>query len=117
LEDTADIVLTNLKVTLVSPGCTPGVFDEEVIFTVFGSISDGKDTVIERGSTSGTSDNTRGVILESRGTSFDSNGNWLFVKSSFHGADIELWNVLITCDGSGSLGCRVYAVSSCQSSS
>jgi hypothetical protein len=66
---------TDLDVSLVSPAGTPRVLDEVIIFSRFGSISDGEDTVIEVSSTSSSGEDTSLVHLEGSLVSFDSNGS------------------------------------------
>jgi len=63
-------------VTLISPCWSPGVSDDVVRLSVFVSISDSGDGVIELGSASGRVENTTGVTLESNLVSFDSDGDW-----------------------------------------
>ena len=48
-KDTANVVGTDLDVTLVSPAWAPGVLDEEVLLSTLSTVSDGKDTVVELG--------------------------------------------------------------------
>ena len=83
LENTTNVVLSNSNVTLVTPSSSPRVLDEEVVLSVKGTISDGEDTVVEVGSTSG-GDDTTGVGLEGELIGFNGNGDWLLGKSSFH---------------------------------
>ena len=57
--DTASVLNTDLDVSFGSPRWSPGVLDEEVVLSVFGSISDSEDTVVELGSASRGGDNTQ----------------------------------------------------------
>jgi len=62
--DTADTSSVNggdLDVSIKSPRGTPGVSDDVVVLSVFGSVSDGGNGVIELGSASGGVHNTAGV--------------------------------------------------------
>jgi len=71
------------------------VLDEEESMTGrVGTISDGKDTVIEAGTTS-RGNNTTGVVLESSLVSFYSNGNWTLSNSVLETIDTLLWNVRV----------------------
>ena len=63
-------------VTLVSPASTPGVSDDVVVYSIFVSISDGGDGVIEVGSTGSGVKDTSGVTLEGRCVSFNGDGDW-----------------------------------------
>jgi len=59
VEDTARVVgKTDSNVTFISPAWSPGVFDESVLLSVKGSVSDGEDTVVESGTTSRSDDST-----------------------------------------------------------
>jgi hypothetical protein len=49
-EDTADVVLSNLDISIVSPRGRPGVLDEEIVNTVLSTITDSEDTVVKIGS-------------------------------------------------------------------
>ena len=86
LENTTNVVLSNSNVTLVTPSSSPGVLDEEVVLSVKSTISDGENTVIEVGSTSG-GDDTAGVGLEGKLIGFNGNGDWLLGDSSLHLGD------------------------------
>lgn len=68
-------------VSLISPCWSPGVLDEEVVLSAKSSVSDSEDTVVKLLSTSG-GNNTTGISLEGPLVSFDSNGDWVLVKSS-----------------------------------
>jgi len=46
-EDTADVVLSDLDITLVTPRGTPGVLDKEVVNAVLSTITDSEDTVVK----------------------------------------------------------------------
>jgi hypothetical protein len=94
LEDTADVFLANLDVSLLTPGRAPRVLDEEVVFTVLGTIANSKDTVIKTGSTCLGGDNTSGVTLECHLVSLDGNGDRLLHKGSLHSTDALLSDIL-----------------------
>jgi len=86
--DTADtssepsILGGDVDVTGISPCWSPGVSDDVVRLSVFLSITDSGDGVIEGGSASGGVHNTTGVSLENFSVSFDGNGNWSLSNSS-----------------------------------
>ena len=80
--DTADVGNTKLDVTVVTPRSSPGVLDEEVVVSIFGTVSDSEDTVVELGSALGGGDDTGGIGLEDRLVGLDGDGNWSSGKSS-----------------------------------
>ena len=80
--DTADVGSTDLDVTASTPGWAPRVLDEEVVVTIFGSVSDSEDTVVELGSALGRGDDTGLVGLEDSLVSLNGNGNWSLGESS-----------------------------------
>jgi len=63
-------------VTLISPSWSPGVSDDVVGLSVFLSITDGGDGVIEGGSASGGVHDTTGISLENFSVGFDGNRDW-----------------------------------------
>jgi len=69
-------------VTLISPSWSPGVSDDVVVLSVFVSISDSGDGVIEIGSASGGVQDTTSVTLESHLVGLNGNGNWSLGDSS-----------------------------------
>ena len=74
--DTADVLNTDLDVSFGSPRWSPGVLDEEVVLSAFGSVSDSEDTVVKLGSASRGGDNTAGVRLEDSLVGLDGDGHW-----------------------------------------
>ena len=80
--DTADVGSTDLDVTTGTPGWAPRVLDEEVVVSIFGSVSDSEDTVVELGSAFGRGDDTGLVGLEDSLVSLNGNGNWSLGESS-----------------------------------
>jgi len=64
LGDTANVGLSDLDIAGLTPGGAPRVSDEEVVFTVLGTVADGKDTVVESGTAGGAGDDTTSVALE-----------------------------------------------------
>merc|ERR1719183_91626 len=98
LEDTADVVFTDLDVTLLSPGWAPRVLDEEVVITVLGTVADGEDTVVESGSALLGSDDTGLVTLEGHLVSLDGDRDGLLHKDSLHSRDRLGGDILETGD-------------------
>ena len=84
LEETANVVNTELDVAVVTPGCAPGILDDEVFLSavLIGTKADGKDTMIKRSSAGAASDDTRGVLLEDGLISLNGNGGWTLHQSS-----------------------------------
>jgi len=128
--DTADtssepsILSGDVDVTTFTPSWSPGVSDDVVRLSIFNSITDSGDGVIEGGSAGGGVQNTTGVTLESLGVSFDGNGNWSLSNSSkkrrgrpsFDGvnfADKGNWGSLLLASSgsSGSSGIWVLSLS------
>jgi hypothetical protein len=79
--DTSAISDTDLDVTFFSPTRTPGVLDEEVIVAVFGTVTNGEDTVVELGSAAFGGDDTLLVSLEDGFVGLNSDRDGLLVKS------------------------------------
>jgi len=78
LLDTANTVAgfdTDLDVSSISPGGTPRVLDEVVILASFSAESDGENTMIKLGTTSGSSDDSSLVRLEGGLVSLDGYGD------------------------------------------
>ena len=85
LLDTADTgtgLNTDLDVTGISPGGAPRVLNEVVRGTVFDTVSDGEDTVIELSSASGSGKDTSLVSLESNFVGLDGNRDGGFIEGS-----------------------------------
>jgi hypothetical protein len=74
--------LSDLDVTFITPRWSPRVLDKEVVGTVFGSVTNSEDTVVESGTASGSSDNTTGVTLEGHLVSLDGNRDGLLGNGS-----------------------------------
>ena len=115
-KDTADVVGSDLDVSLVTPGWSPGVLDEEVVLSRLGSVSDSEDSVIELGSAGGASDDTGGVGLEDSLVSLDGNGDWSLGESGLKvGTSGVSSDINVVADLSDTLGGVVLA-SECLSS-
>ena len=83
--DTADSLTFNggnLEISSISPSSTPGVSDDPVVLSSFGSVSDSTDGVIEVGSTLLGVEDSGGVHLEDHLVGLDGEGNWGLGKSS-----------------------------------
>ena len=83
LLDTADTgsgLNTDSDVTLITPPGVPRVLDEVVFDTVEGTVTNSKDSVVEVSTAFGTSDDTRGVVLEDGSVGLNGDGNGLLVE-------------------------------------
>ena len=84
--ETADTVTLGLHVsgdsgvTLLTPGCAPGVFDDPVVFATLSSVSDEEDTVVEGATAEVLHDTTEVELPGDSGV--NSNCNWSFLKGS-----------------------------------
>jgi len=87
-EDSANTLLAlgvkgHVDVTLFSPGGSPGVSDDSVGDSVFGSVTNGGDGVIEARFTTAVVEDTTGVTLEIVVGSINGNASWSLVDC-FH---------------------------------
>ena len=81
--DTADTITlldSESDVSAFSPGGSPGVSDDVVVLSVFGSPSDGNDSVVKLGSAGGSGHDTSGVVLEWSLVGLDGDGNWAVLE-------------------------------------
>ena len=46
-EDTADVVLSDLDISIITPRGRPGVLDEEIVNAILSTITDSEDTVVK----------------------------------------------------------------------
>lgn len=69
----------NLDVSCISPGSTPGVLCKDVVNTVFCTISNSKDTVVDFGTTA-SSDDTIFVVSEDVLVTLDADRDWSKVE-------------------------------------
>merc|ERR1719438_661220 len=89
-------VVGHLDVAVVSPGCTPGVLDEEVGLSVVSAVSDGEHTVVELGSASGgVVEDTARVELEGHLVGLDGDGGGSSLDGGLHsggrvGLDVDV---------------------------
>jgi len=120
--DTADtsgepsILGGNVDVSCISPSWSPGVSDDVVCLSVFLSITNSGDGVIEGGSAGRGVHDTTGVTLEGSGVGLNGNGSWSLSDSSkkrrgrpsFDGVDsgnVSNWGSFLLA-GSGVSGTR-----------
>jgi len=80
--DTGTGLNSDLDVTGSTPGGAPRVLNEVVRGTIFDTVSDGEDTVIELSSASGSGKDTSLVSLESNFVGLDGNRDGGFVEGS-----------------------------------
>ena len=95
---------SDFDVSLLSPSSTPGVSDDVVVLSGFGSVSDGGNGMVELGSASGGVEDSTGVSLEGRSVSLNGDGD-----DSLSNGGLELgngvgWNVLVSKNLELSLG-------------
>ena len=81
--NTGTVFDSDLDVSSLTPGITPGVLDEVVLDSVFDTISSGEDTMVKIGTALGSSDDTSFVELEDEFVGLNGNRDWLLVKGSF----------------------------------
>ena len=74
--DTGSWGNSDLDVTINTPVWSPGVLDKVVVLSVFGSVTDSKDSVVEGGSALSRGEDTTGVSLENGLVGLDGNGDW-----------------------------------------
>jgi len=99
--DTADTFTLDggdLDVTLVTPGSTPGVSDNIVVFSTLSSISNGGDGVVKGGSAGGRVKDTAVVHLEDRFVGLNGDGYDLLIEGSLELRDALGWNLVVSSD-------------------
>jgi hypothetical protein len=107
--DTCTFNSSDFDVSCLSPNSTPGVSDDVVVLSGFGSVSDGGNGVVEGGSASGGVEDSSGVSLEDRGVSLNGDGDGL---SGNGGHELSFgvgWNVLVSENVEESLRGVVFA--------
>ena len=105
--DTGTVLDSDLDVSVVTPGCTPGVLDKVVGSSVLDSVSDGEDTVVEGGSAGSASEDTGGVHLEGGLVGLDGDGDWLLGEGGLELVWGVLGDVSVGADGDLTLGKKV----------
>jgi hypothetical protein len=80
--DTKSFDGSDVDVTTFTPASAPGVSDDVVILTIFGSVSDGSDGVIELSSALWVVEDSGFVTLERHGVSFNGDRGWAFSNGS-----------------------------------
>jgi hypothetical protein len=94
-KDTADVVLADLNESLITPGGSPRVLDEEVVLAILSTIANGKDTMVKSGTTSGASNDTTSVALEGSLVSLDGNRDGRIVQSSLKLATRSVLDIMV----------------------
>ena len=94
---------SDLDVSLVSPGGSPGVSNDVVLLSVLSSISNSGDSVVKAGSAGLGVQDTGGVVLEHSLVSLDGDGNWLLVNSCLELLDGIGWDIGVSLDSDLSL--------------
>ena len=105
--DTGTVLDSDLDVSVVTPGWTPGVLDKVVGSSVLDSISDGEDTVVEGGSAGSASKDTGGVHLEGGLVGLDGDGDWLLGEGGLELVWGVLGDVSVGADSDLALGKKV----------
>jgi len=93
------VVSGELKVATLTPEGAPGVLDEPVVFTLLGTVSNDKDTVIEVSAATEettTAHDTSEVELEGEGASIDGNGDRTLSDSTLQGLSVVGRDILET---------------------
>ena len=105
---------SDLDVSSISPGGTPGVSDEVVVLARLGSVSNSGDGVIEVGSAGGGVEDTSGISLEDELIGLDGHGDWGLGNGSLELGNGVGWDVLVVgnVDLSGVLGIFAGSVNS-----
>jgi len=98
-------------VTRFSPGGSPGVSDDSVSDTMFGTVTDGGDGVIEVLTSSTVVEDTSGVTLEVVVGSIDGNASWSSGDGGFQGGDVRVSDRSVGCSSDNSLGFLRFAMS------
>ena len=106
-EDTTDVVLSDFDISLVSPISRPGVLDEEVVNSVFSTITNSEDTVVKL-STATPGEDTWGIGLESRLIGFNGNWNGLMHEGSFQLSGGVGWDIGVAGNFTNTLGLDVF---------
>ena len=96
--DTADTLSSDgsdLDVSLVSPGSSPGVSNEVVLLAVLGSVTNSGDGVVELGSAEAGVQNTGLVLLEDGSVGLNGDGNWLLGNGGLELVNRLSWDGLV----------------------
>ena len=107
-EDTANVVLSNFDISIISPTSTPGVLDKEVVNSVLSTITNSKDTMVKL-STATLGEDTWGIGLEGSLIGFDGNWNGLFYEGSFQLSSGVCWDISVAGNFTNTLGLDVFA--------
>jgi hypothetical protein len=101
----------HVDVTLFSPGGSPGVSDDSVGDSVFGSETNGGDGVIEARFTSAVVENTTGVTLEIVVGSINGNASWSLFDGFYQGFPIVVSDSFVGYSLDNSLVFGIFALS------
>lgn len=101
-------------VSVVTPGCTPGVLNEPVFGSVIRSPSDAKDTVVEVDTAGGSGEDSTGVLLEGSLVGLNGDGDWSLFELGLECISIVLSDISVGSDleGSSDGGVACWSVSS-----
>jgi len=107
-KDTADTFFTlsfkgHSDVTGLSPGCSPGVSDDSIEDSTFGTVTNSGDGVIEVVSSSTVVEDTSRVTLEVVVGSIDGNTCWSSGDSGFQGTNVVVLDSSMGCNLDNSL--------------
>jgi hypothetical protein len=97
--DTADTISrgdTDLDVSFISPSGAPRVLHEVVSLSIYGSISDGENKVINVSSTGSSGEDTSFVLSESTFVSFDHYGSGSLSDGGLEGVRATSFDTYVT---------------------
>ena len=104
--DTLSVDSSDLDVSIVSPSWSPGVSNDVVILSTFGTVSNGSDGVVEASSASWSVEDTAVVKLEDGFVGFDGDGDNSLVKGGLKLRDTVGWNVGVSSDADVTLSSK-----------
>ena len=111
--DTGSLDGSDLDVSSLTPGSTPGVSDEVVVLARLGSVSNSGHGVIEVCSAGSGVENTGGISLEDEGIGLNGDGGWSGSDGSLKLGNGVGLNVLVGLNGNlsgegGVLACSIH---------
>jgi len=83
-------VESDSDVALIAPPDGPGVSDDEEVSTIFGTVADSGNGMVDIGSAKVTVQDTLSVELEGVAVAVDRDSDWLLLDSGFH-LGLALW--------------------------
>jgi len=110
VSDTADTILSDLDVSLITPGWAPRVLDEEVVLAILSTITDSEDTVVKLGTAGGASNDTTGVALEGHLVGLNGDGDWALSNGSLQLGGRLGGNIRERFNGDNTLGFGIRAL-------